>query len=343
MGKDVSTKRGRVVMETIDSEALRGNALGDPSARTVPIYLPPSYDEAADQRYPVVFVLTGFTGRGRMLLNDNPWSPSLDDRMDRLIAGGCGEMILVMPDCFTRLGGSQYLDSSATGRYAHHLTQELVPFVDARYRTLASRNHRGIAGKSSGGYGALIHAMRHPDLFGAAVCHSGDMAFDYCYRPDVPKVISMLEAAGGIEPWLLSFEAKLQRKNEDFMVLNLLGMAAAYSPNPAAKPLGFDLPWEPETGEFRDQVWDRWRELDPLQMVDSHADALRSLELLFVDCGTKDEWHLHLGARMLVRRLKTLGVPHEHEEFEDGHMNVSYRYDVSLPRLARALGASPAP
>src|SRR5439155_8505143 len=115
----------RVVMDRIDSEMLRDNAPGDPSSRTVPVYLPPSYDRDAMRRFPVVYVLTGFTGRGRMLLNDNLWSPPLDHRMDALIAAGCPEAILVMPDCATRYGGSQYLDSSATGRYATHLVGEL--------------------------------------------------------------------------------------------------------------------------------------------------------------------------------------------------------------------------
>src|SRR6267142_2912088 len=141
---------GRVVVERFESAVLQGNPLGDPHLRRVPVYLPPSYDEQIGKRYPVIYVLTGFTGRGRMLLNDNPWSESLDDRLNRLIgSGACGEVIVVMPDCFTRYGGSQYLNSTATGRYQDHLVQELVPYVDARYRTLPGRDHRGVVGKSS--------------------------------------------------------------------------------------------------------------------------------------------------------------------------------------------------
>src|SRR5262245_47109830 len=121
-------RRGRVVVESFESPLLQGNAAGDPHVRRVPVYLPPSYDASPERRYPVVFVLTGFMGRGRMLLNDNPWSPSLDDRMDTLIESGCPEMILVMPDCFTRYGGSQYVNSTATGRYQDHVVRELVPF-----------------------------------------------------------------------------------------------------------------------------------------------------------------------------------------------------------------------
>ena len=333
--------KGQVVEERVESEVLRNNRAGDPWVRRVPIYLPPSYATHPERRFPVVYVLTGFTGRGRMLLNDGAWSPSLDDRMDALIASGrCGELIVVMPDAFTRYGGSQYIDSSATGRYGEHLARELVAWVDARYRTLASREHRGVAGKSSGGYGAIVHGMTHADVFGAVACHSGDMVFDYCYRGDVPRTCSALQQAGGLGPWFEAFEAKIPKKHDDLTVLNILAMAAAYSPNPDAEPLGFDLPWDLASGEFREDVWRRWLEHDPIVMLERHADALRSLRLLYLDCGIRDEWHLHLGARIFTRRLRDLGIVHRHEEFDDGHMNVSYRYDVSLPLLSEALGAT---
>ena len=332
---------GRVVLERFESRVLVGNPAGDPHQRTVPVYLPPSYDAHPERRYPVAYVLTGFTGRGRMLLNDSPWSPALDERMDRLVAEGCGELILVMPDCFTRFGGSQYLNSSATGRYEDHLTGELVPWVDARYRTLSGHEHRGIMGKSSGGYGAIVQAMRHPELFGAVACHSGDMLFDYCYRGDVPRFCSIVQEAGGVLRWLEAFEAKLQKKHDDLLALNIIAMSAAYSPNPASQPFGLDLPCDLETGAFRDDVWRRWLEHDPVTMIEAHAEALRSMKLVYLDCGIRDEWHLHHGARALARRLRALGIDHEHHEFDDGHMNVGYRYDVSLPRMARALGAAP--
>lgn len=332
-------RAGQVVRERFESEALKGNAPGDPHVRTVPVYLPPAYAEDSARRFPVCFVLSGFTGRGTMLLNDAAWTPSLDRRMDDLIAEGCGEMILVLPDCFTRYGGSQYLDSTATGRYETHLVRELVPWVDGRFRTLPVRAHRGILGKSSGGYGALTQAMRHPDLFGAVASHSGDLYFDYCYRADVPALCSALQQAGGLEPWLRTFYEAKQKKHEDFTVLNMVAMAACYSPNPATPPFGIDLPCDLETGAFREEVWQRWLALDPLRVLETHADALREMKLVYLDCGIRDEWHLHHGARLFARRLRELGIAHEHQEFDDGHMNVAYRNDVSLPKLAAALGA----
>jgi enterochelin esterase family protein len=331
---------GRVEMLRFESEALKGNAPGDPHVRTVPVYLPPSYDAGAGRRFPTAYVLTGFTGRGRMLLNDNLWNPPLDLRMDALIAAGCGEMILVMPDCATRFGGSQYLDSTATGRYETHLVAELIPEVDRRFRTLPAREHRAILGKSSGGYGALVQGMRHPERFGAVACHSGDMYFEYCYRGDIPKFCARVQNAGGIESWFAGFEAAPQKKHEDMVALNILGMAAAYSPNPATAPFGIDLPCDLGTGAFRPDVWERWLALDPMNLLDRHADALRSLSLLYLDCGTRDEWHLHLGMRLFTARLDALGIRHERQEFDDGHMNVQYRYDTSLPKVARAIGAT---
>ncbi len=330
-------KQGRVVIEAFESAVLKGNPAGDPHVRRVPVYLPPSYDADPARRYPVVYVLSGFMGRGRMLLNDQPWSPALDDRMDALVARDCEEMILVLPDCFTRFGGSQYLNSTATGRYQDHLVNELVPWIDVRFRTLASRDHRGVAGKSSGGYGALILGMKHAATFGALACHSGDVCFDYCYRPDVAKFCAAIQRAGGIAAWMAKFESSVQKSTDDFHVLNILAMAACYSPNPATPPFGIDLPVDVETGRWRDDVWSRWLEHDPLVLVERHFDALRSLKCVYLDCGTRDEWSLHLGARLLVERLKQFRVEHEYFEFDDGHMNLGYRYDVSLPRLGQAL------
>jgi S-formylglutathione hydrolase FrmB len=214
-----------------------------------------------------------------------------------------------------------------------------VPFVDARYRTLPGPAGRGVAGKSSGGYGALVLGMRHPDVFGAVASHSGDLYFEYCYRGDLPKFCSKVQEAGGLAAWMARFEAKPNKGHDDIFVLNVLGMAASYSPDPAAAPFGFEVPCDLATGALREDVWRRWLAHDPLVLLEAHAAALRGMRLVYLDCGTRDEFHLHHGARMFARRLEALGIAHEHQEFDDGHMNIAYRYDVSLPKLARALGA----
>jgi len=329
--------QGTVIRERFESAVLKGNRPGDPHVRDLYVYLPPGYEEGA-ARYPVAWCLSGFTGRGRMMLNDNPWMPGIADRMDALIAQGLAKpMILALPDCFTHLGGSQYVNSPALGDYEDYVIRELVPFVDGRYRTLPSAEHRGVIGKSSGGYGALMLGMRHPDVFTGVACHSGDLLFDYCYRRDFGPALRSLAKAGGVGPFLQSFRASPRKRHEDIGAINIIAMAAAYSPNVNAPPPWCDLPFDLETGVLDEAVWKRWLAFDPLLLVDRHAAGLKKLRLLFLDCGKEDEFFLDLGARAFVKRLRELGIPHEHEEFEDGHMSISYRMDRSLPKLSHAL------
>jgi enterochelin esterase-like enzyme len=141
---------------------LRDNPLGDPSLRKLAVWLPPGYDRAAGRgkgkRYPVLVDMAGFTGSGLGHVGWKNFSENFPERAARLVhEGRMAPAILVFPDCFTALGGNQYINSSAIGRYADYLTREIVPFVDREFRTLASRDHRGCFGKSSGGYGAIIH------------------------------------------------------------------------------------------------------------------------------------------------------------------------------------------
>lgn len=322
----------------ISSSVLSDNALGDPTQRTAGVYLPPGYDSSR-QRYPVVYVLVGFNSRGTMLMNDSPWDENIAQRMDRLIASGTVQpMILVMPDCLTRYGGSQYLNSSATGRYEDHLLQELVPFIDRNYRTIAERGCRAVIGKSSGGYGAIMLAMRQPQVFGLAASHSGDMYFELCYKPAFIACVRELQKYdGGLAAFLRELRTIRPRDAGYHTLLNTVAMASCYSPNPDA-PHGFDLPFDPRTGEIIEPVWQRWLAWDPVHLAARHADALQSLDLLFVDAGQRDEFNLQFGARIFCDKLQQLGIRHVHEEFDDGHLNIPYRYDISLQRISHQIG-----
>ena len=328
--------RGRIEILSHTSDSLRGNALHDPATRDTYCYLPPGYD-AGGAEYPVVYFLPGYTGTGRMLLNFDPFAESMDRRLDRLIASASmPPAIVVLPDCFTRYGGSQYLNSPAVGRYEDYLIDEIVPLVDERLRTKRGRDHRAVTGKSSGGFGAMRLAMRHPEVFGAFGSHSGDCYFEHCFKPDFSKFFMQLEKHGGVGEFLRAFEAMPKKQHEAVMTLMMLAMAACYSPNPQS-PYGFDLPMDERTGEIRDDVWARWLAHDPVHMAPDHADALRSMKVIYLDAGVKDEWNLHLGARIMCSRLDALGVKYIHEEFDDGHMGVVYRYDRSLTVLAHAI------
>ncbi|MDR7418116.1 MAG: alpha/beta hydrolase-fold protein [Armatimonadota bacterium] len=327
---------GRVVIEEVGSRVLEGNPLGDPHVRQIPVYLPPGYDHGT-ARYPVIYWLHGFTGIGLSAINANPWIPSLPQCMDRVIAGGAPPAILVMVDGFTKFGGSQYLNSAATGRYEDYVAGEVVAHIDRRYRTLASAAHRGINGKSSGGYGALVLAMRHPDVFGAVASHSGDCCFETCYMPDFWKFCNVVARHGGVDGFLSAFLEMPKKTSDAITAVNIAAMAMAYSPNPAKMPYRFDLPFDPYTGEIDDAVWGRWLAWDPVRMVTGYAEGLRRMRLIYVECGTRDQYFLHLGARQLHRRLEALGIRHEHAEFDDDHMSINYRYVESLRRLCEAL------
>lgn len=331
-------KRGTVVRPVLESALLRDNPLRDPADRITPVYLPPSYDEHPGRRYPLILAITGFTGTGRMHLNENFLDDSLDTRLDRLIdSGAMGEAIVVMVDAITRYGGSQFVDSAATGPYARYVIDEIIPWADATFRTIPDRDARGIFGKSSGGYGSIRLAMDHPDAIGAFACHSGDMAFEYCYLIEFPKVVRYL-SHHDLTPkqFLETFRDRRDRGDGYFATLNELAMASCYSPNPDAE-IGFDLPFDLATGEIDDAVWQRWLAHDPIRLIDQRVDALRSQRLIFVDCGKKDEWFLDIGARWAVSKMRSLGIEVTHEEFDAGHMSIPYRYDTSLPLLTKAL------
>jgi enterochelin esterase family protein len=329
---------GKVQVESVGSIVLKGNPLGDPRLRQVPVYMPPSYGKVRGRIYPVIYCLAGFTGTGRSLINFHPWKENLAERFDRLIAQGkAKECVLVMPDCFTAFGGSQYLDSSATGRYEAHIIDELIGFFEEKMAVSARASGRAVAGKSSGGYGALMLAMKHPAVFGHVASHSGDMFFEACYGPDILKGVTALGKYGGsVERFLKEFRAARDKDGFDHALVNLAAMSACYSPNPKSKT-GFDLPCDPHTAELIPKVWRRWKALDPVLAVAKYHANLKKLKTIFFDAGRRDEAYLHLGARKFSQVLKGLGVKHTYEEHGFGHFDMAERWDVSLALLSKRL------
>ena len=324
---------GEVVIETFDSKVLRGNPLKDPTKRDVAIYLPPKYE--SNKQYPAAYAIVGYTGTGKSLLSVDPLGEDLKSRLDRLIrAGRMGPMIVPMVDCFTRVGGNQYINSSAIGRYDDYLRKEIIPLVERKYGV----SRRGVWGKSSGGYGAIVQGMLHPDTWQALADHSGDSCFEFCYIIDFPAALEAFRDHGGPAGWLRWYWRQANRRKEGFFhPLNALGMAAHYSPNPRSPHLGIDFPFDLETGEWRPEVWARWRAWDPVNMVERYARVLRRMRLVYIDCGTKDQYNLIWGARTLHAKLTKLRVRHVYEEFDDTHSNITFRYDTSLPLMWKAL------
>lgn len=329
----MNNSSGQVVYLEHKSKVLKRNPAGDPFIRKFPVYLPPGY--SSGDNFPVVFLLSGFTGTGEANLNYSFLNENIEQRLNRLITSRkMREMIVVMPDCITKYGGSQYINSSATGDYEDYIL-ELVKVIDSNFSTSASPGSRAVCGKSSGGYGALSLAMRNPDIFGLSYSVSGDMYFEYCYQPDFPKFIPAIERYGSGHEAVKNFISRelnySQPKPSYFhVVLNILGMAACYSPNPKAvkkKGYNFDLPFDIHTGELDEKVFAKWLEKDPVRMLSSHKKQLKSLKLLGIEAGVRDQFNLNIGARIFSARLNKEKINHVYFEFDDGHFNLQYRYD----------------
>ena len=366
MRKRPTTTSGTLVVLEHVSQVLQDNPLGDPHVRKLAAWLPPQYDQAAGaargRRFPVLWDLVGFTGSGLAHTNWRPFDENVPERVARLVhERKMGPAIIVFPDCFTSLGGNQYINSSARGNYADYLVRELIPFVDREFRTLASREHRGCFGKSSGGYGAIVRGMKYARHWGAIADHSGDARFDFCYYCDWPRTLNELDkyreparkagptdvaavaAAAGtgnddgrVRRFLEHVWRKEKMTDAEAHALMNIAMAASYDPDPAA-PNGFHVPFNLETGELLPARWKAWLRHDPVQLVQRHRANLESLAGIYIDCGWRDQYHLHYGARVLSLRLAQAGIAHRYEEFDDTHSSIDYRMDVSLPFLYRAL------
>ncbi len=356
---------GRLVTVEHESRILNGNPLGDPHIRRFPVWLPPQYDAGhKNRRFPVLYDLVGYTGSGWSHVNWRAFDESIPEQAARLVADRkMGPAIIVFPDCFTSLGGNQYINSSAMGRYADYLTREIVPFIDGEFRTLADRDHRGIFGKSSGGYAAIIHGMKYAKYWGAIANHSGDAHFDFVYRCEWPKALTELSKYrmpvmkpgkyvrpkrlanvrpgcddGRIRRFLDAIHSKKNPTGTEIHTLMMIAMAATYDPAPSA-PNGFKVPLDLETGEFIESRWKRWLAHDPIFLVRKYRDNLKTLKGIFIDCGWRDQYQIHFGARILSRELTKNRIEHTYQEFDGTHSGIDYRMDVSLPFLYRALRA----
>jgi len=334
MRSDRQAPRGTIQTLVLDSTLLRGNLLGDPSVRDIGVYVPAGHD---GKGLPLLVDLVGFTAGGPAHLNWKNFGENVPERLDRLIATGeMPPVVVAFPDCFTRLGGNQYINSAAMGPWEDVLLQEAVPLVE-RHFGCGGPGRRGVFGKSSGGYGAMIHALKHPDFWAAAACHSGDMGFELCYLSEMPATLRALDKKdGSIEKFITDFEAGPKWSGGDLHILMSLAMCATYDPDPGAF-CGVRLPVDRETCEVIPERWAKWRQWDPVVVAETAADGLRRLKGLWIDCGSQDQYNLVYGARRLHRLLEAQGIAHVYEEFPDDHSSVDYRMDRSLPFLAKAL------
>jgi hypothetical protein len=335
----VETK-GRFEEHVFESEVLKDNPLGDSPRRPLWVYLPPGYEREPDRRYPSIYEIQGLTGQLDMWRNRTAFRKNFPELLDEYVAAGeIPPCIVIFVDCWTSLGGSQFLDSPGTGRYHTYLCEEIVPWVDARYRTMPVREHRGIVGKSSGGYGAMVTPMLRPDLWGGLATHAGDALFEVCYLPEFRDSARALrdDYEGSYERFWESFRSRpAMSKDSDGTLMNDWCMAACYSADPDGT---VRVPFDPATGELIPEIWDRWLRWDPVRMVPEHAEDLRSMRAIYIDAGKRDEWYLDLGAEAFRGALEGIGVTDVFFElFDATHMGIEYRYPGSVKYLAERLG-----
>ncbi len=329
-GRDL---RGKLHQITFESKLLVGNPLGDPSTRPLWIYTPPRWSERAAT--PAIYCLQGMTGQVDMWQNRTAFQPTFVEAVDAQIAGGeCPPVVLVMPDCWTSYGGSQFLDSAATGHYASYVCEEIVAHVDAHFRTVPTPSGRAVMGKSSGGYGALVLGMRRPDLFGALGAIAADSAFEFNMLPELPVAWATLRTFDGdIDRFWAAMRTRSTLSSSDFAAVNCIAMSACYSPSADGAPL---LPFDTD-GRLREDIWARWLEQDPARLAPTHLPALRQLRHIAIEAGLRDEFHSYMGAQQIHAELTRANIAHRFELFDGGHFNLTHRSVAMAVELARSL------
>ena len=336
---------GRIDHHWFDAPALIGNPLGDPTRRPLWVWVPSGYDEDATdgRRWPVVYVLQSFAGQLDVWGNRKAFQPTYPELVDAL-EPAC---LVVFVDAWTSRGGSQFLDSSAIGRYRSYLVDDVVGFVDVHYATLSGPAHRGVSGHSSGGYGAVVSCLARPDVFGAFASHAGDALFEACYQPgflETARVIGRSYGGSWDAFWEDIVARGLLTRADDFSPLNDWAMAACYSSDPDGT---VHLPFDPVTGQTIPDVWKRWLAHDPVRIAatDAGAAALRSLVGMWIDAGLSDDVHLDLGAAALRDAVLAAGVAPDRLHFElfpGRHGGIEHRYPLALAWLAERLAPPPA-
>jgi len=334
---------GRLEHRVLDSQALTGNPLGDPHRRPLIVQLPPAYEAEPDRRFPTIYVLQGYMHSVDHWYNRRAFqATTLEDVDGGFVGGQIPPAIVVYVDAWTSLGGSQFVDSPGTGRYATYLCDEVVPFVDGSFRTLAGAAHRGLAGHSSGGFGAALNAMRRPDLFGGFASHAGDGLFEMCFVPDFGAAVKALRDRyrGSYDAFWADFRARSgQARPGDGVLMSMYGMSACFS---ADADGSIRFPFDLETGQLVPEIWERWLAVDPVRMAaqPEHAEALRSMRGIWLDAGRSDEHRLDLATIGLHRAALAAGVSPDavhFELFEGGHTGISWRYPLAIGWLAERL------
>lgn len=310
----------------LKSESLRDNLPGDPVEREVTII-----EHNPDKSTPVLIGLAGFFGSGISFMNRSFTSMDFPSVLKKIVNENLVDsFIIVLPDTMTSYGGNQYINSPAVGNYEDFICKDLVSALKHRY----GDRHMGLFGKSSGGFGSYTLGSRHPELFQGFIDVSGDSGFEYCYMRDFPEAIKTLQKTS-VKQILNKFKQKEVLSMQELNTMNVIAMTAFYSPN-VNSPDHIDLPFVVETGILLEEVWKRWKLLDPLENIRNHVDTLRKQKII-LQVGTKDEFSLDIGIKALSSLMNQFDVPNNLLTYECGHFSIDYMYKDSIPELIKSL------
>lgn len=321
----------------VESQLLKGFPMVESNSRLLPVLLPPNYSEKS--RYPTIWMLDGYLGTGRSLMSESGFlGESLGAQLTRLMKEEIlPPAIFVFPDPTTRFGGSQFIDSSVCGPFMRHIIEELVPWVDQQFSTVAHKDGRVVCGHSSGGYGALMISMLKPGTFGYCIASAADSAFELSLAASFPTVSYKLKKYGGEEAFLKYFFSQPRPEKcskDDFLTLMTIAMGTCYSPDPQRSGVWCRLPFEFETCTLDDALWQQWLGHDPCRIMPSYIGALTQLRWLHLDCGSEDEFSAQYGHRRMAKILQENKVEHLATEFAGGHHGTSFRWQFRFTELA---------
>lgn len=359
-GQDEAAGPGTAVgtMEVIDVPApsLAGSVIPMPAAERAVVYLPPSYGVDARKRYPVVYFLPGFTD-AIILFSHVPYYQGflLQEAMDRLIGEAkIGEMIVVIPNGLTPLGGSFYVNSPVNGNWEDFIVRDLVGYIDAGYRTKADPWARAVSGHSMGGSGAMNIAMRHPEVFGAVYALSPGLAApgglethpsfaDPTVRQRVCEFLDTANAMeGGRNEVMVLAQASYWNQIYNTYPLFALAYSAAFAPGPGGSGLRLEYPYRRQGEDFvRDPaVWERcewgfgmWDE-----KIQRNLGNLKGLSFIAIDVGENDEYPwITEGCHYVSQLMTNAGIPNELMTYSGGHEDkLRERLETSMfPALSR--------
>lgn len=317
---------------TLRSQALNGNIPGDSVEREIIVYTPDNIKAKA----PLLIGLAPFGVNHINFVGGSALSETLEDIILRLYQNEkLNGAVIAIPNCFTRYGGNQYINSSAVGMYENFIVQELIPQLRTKFDTAAT----GLFGKGSGGFGAYTLASRNPGAINGFAAHSMDAGFEYAYLPDFPTALEEFRRTGSPSKWLEKFYQKYNRIRSDLIkTLSIINYAAFYSPDPASLEMGISFPFDWINGHFNQEVWSKWLLWDPAKNVSRFSRQMEMMKFIYFDVGVQDEFALTWGSRAVDTFLADSKINHTYEEYEDGHFGTVYRMEKSLAMMAAALG-----